>query len=74
MTRPIPDFEHSRLTITLAAYDRQVTVTLPVDSDMHELLDAFRGAAMALTYQPVSIDQAILSAAADIDDGAGFDE
>lgn len=63
MTYSEPAPTYSDLSITLTAYDRRVQITIPLDSDVYELLEAFRAAAVGLTYMPKSIDEAILDAA-----------
>lgn len=53
--------KYNTTTITASAYNRKVSVELPVDCSAFELLDAFRAVMVGLTYSPDSFNDAILN-------------
>lgn len=52
---------YNTTTLTASAYNRKVSVELPVDCSAFELLDAFRAVMVGLTYSPDSFNDAILN-------------
>lgn len=50
------------LKLTAEAYGKKVQIEIPVESDIHELLSAFRGLALGLTYFESSWEEALVAA------------
>lgn len=53
--------KYDSTTISASAYNRKVTVELPVDCNGHELLEAFRAVMIGLTYSPKSFDDVLVN-------------
>ena len=60
------------ITLSVTAFGKTVTITQPEDIDIYEFLNTCKSLAMAIEYQPESLDDAILEAADNIEvaDGA----
>ena len=48
-------------TITVTSYDRKVSIEIPLDSDAHEVFDAFKTIMVGMTFHPKSFDDAVAS-------------
>jgi hypothetical protein len=57
-----------KMTFTVTAYGKSVTITQPEDLNIHEFLDTCRQLAMVMEYHQDSWDDAIIAAAEDISD------
>lgn len=53
--------KYNTTTLTASAYNRKVSVELPLDCSANELLDAFRAIMIGLTYSPDGFNDAILN-------------
>lgn len=56
-----------KLVLTAEVYGKKVQIEIPAYSDIHELLNAFRGLALGLSYFETSWDEAITAAADELD-------
>lgn len=52
--------KYNTTTLTASAYNRKVSIELPVDCSANELLDAFRAIVVGLTYSLDGFNDAIL--------------
>lgn len=57
-----------KLVLTAEAYDRKITIEIPAGSSASELLQAFRGLALGLTYFESSWDRAVIEYAEEVND------
>ena len=57
-----------KMTFTVTAYGKSVTITQPEDLNIHEFLDTCRQLAMVMEYHQDSWDDAIIAAAESMTD------
>ena len=57
-----------KMTFTVTAYGKSVTITQPEDVTIHQFLDTCRQLAMVMDYHPDSWDDAIIAAADSLSD------
>jgi hypothetical protein len=59
---------NDKMTFTVTAYGKTVTITQPEDIDIHEFLNTCRQLALVMEYHEESWEDAIIRAAEDITD------
>jgi flagellar biosynthesis chaperone FliJ len=59
---------NDKMTFTVTAYGKTVTITQPEDLNIHEFLDTCRQLAMVMEYHEESWDDAIIAAADSLSD------
>jgi anthranilate/para-aminobenzoate synthase component II len=52
------NYKYSDLVVTAAAYNRKVSIEIPVDGDIHDLFEAFSALATGVGYHPESFFRA----------------
>jgi hypothetical protein len=56
-------YEHEKTIVSAQAYNNKVTVELPIDASLTELMGAFRTLAIGLTYSPDSWKDVVMQLA-----------
>jgi hypothetical protein len=56
-------YEHNKTVVSAQAYNNKVTVELPIDANLNDLMDAFRTLVIGLTYSPDSWEHVIMQLA-----------
>lgn len=52
-------YKYDRLTFTASSYNRKLSIELPMDSDVHEVFDAFKGLMIGMTFGEKTFDSAV---------------
>jgi hypothetical protein len=52
-------YKYDALTLTASNYNRKLSIELPMDSDSHELFDAFKALMVGLTFCEKTFDVAV---------------
>jgi len=52
-------YEYNKLTLAASNYNRKLSIELPMDSNTHEIFDAFKALMVGLTFNEQSFDNAV---------------
>jgi hypothetical protein len=52
-------YKYDKLTLTASSYNRKLSIELPVDSDGHEVFDAFKALMVGMTFAEKTFDHAV---------------
>jgi|APGre2960657404_1045060.scaffolds.fasta_scaffold09988_5 hypothetical protein len=55
----MPHYKYDTLTLTASNYNRKLSIELPMDSDSHELFDAFKALMVGLKFCENTFDTAV---------------
>jgi hypothetical protein len=56
-------YEYTKTVVSAQAYNNKVTVELPLDANLNDLMEAFRTLAIGLTYSPDTWKEVIMQLA-----------
>ena len=52
-------YEYDKLTLTASSYNRKLTIELPMDSNGHEVFEAFKALMVGLTFSEKTFNNVV---------------